>query len=107
MSVGDIVTSGTYSVYSVILPTPPNQNTNYLKLYLITYDDFETTQTGTTLPYALPQPFISAQGGYSPNYYTFESSTTQINVPNGQLFIIAVSGAPVAKHRFAFFLYGF
>jgi hypothetical protein len=46
--VGGICTSGTYSVYAVIIPTPPNWNTNYLKLYLITYDNFQTNNTGTT-----------------------------------------------------------
>jgi hypothetical protein len=105
--VGGICTSGTYSVYAVILPTPPNQNTNYLKLYLVTYDNFQSNATGTTSNYPLPQPFMSSQGGFCPNYYKFGGATIQINIPNGQYFNIAVSGAASPNHRHVFFLYGF
>jgi hypothetical protein len=69
--VGGICTSGTYSVYAVILPTPSNWNSNYFKLYLIMYDDFSTNSVGTTPNYPFPVPYIASQGGFCPNYYTF------------------------------------
>jgi hypothetical protein len=105
--VGGICTSGTYSVYSVIIPTPSNWNSNYLKIYLITYDNFSTNSTGTTPNYPLPQPWILAQGGFCPNYYLRVGSTIQINIPNGQYFNISVSGAAAPIHRAAIWLYGF
>jgi hypothetical protein len=105
--VGGICTSGTYSVYAVILPTPSNWNSNYLKLYIITYDDFSTNSTGTTPDYPLSKPYILSQGGFCPNYYTIGSSTMQVNIPNGQYFSITVSGNAVDKHRAAIWLYGF
>jgi hypothetical protein len=105
--VGGICTTGTYSVYAVIIPTPSNWNNNYFKLYLIMYDNFSTNLVGKTPNYPLPQPYIAAQGGFCPNYYTFGSSTMQINITNGQYFTITVSGGMVSSHRSAFFLYGF
>jgi hypothetical protein len=46
--VDGICTSGTYNVYAIIIPTPSNWNTSYFKLYLITYDNFQTNAVGTT-----------------------------------------------------------
>jgi hypothetical protein len=105
--VGGICTSGTYSVYSVIIPTPPRWNINYFKLYLITYDNFSTNTIGTTPNYPLPQPYIASQGEFCPNYYLHGSSTMQVNIPNGQYFNITVSGAAAPIHRAAIWLYGF
>jgi hypothetical protein len=105
--VGGICTSGTYSVYAVIIPTPSNWTINYFKLYLITYNDFSTNTIGTTPNYPLPQPYIASQGGFCPNYFTIGGSTMQINIPNGQYFTISVSGEIALTHRVAIWLYGF
>jgi hypothetical protein len=106
--VGGICTSGTYSVYAVIIPTQSNWDTNHFKLYLITYDNFTTNGPGVTPNYQLPQPYVASQGGFCLNYYSFGGANIQINIPSsGQYFNINffVSGAP--NHRSAFFLYGF
>jgi hypothetical protein len=54
--VGGICTSGTYSVYAVILPQPSNWDSNHFKLYLITYDNFFTSGPGVT-PHMIYRPF--------------------------------------------------
>jgi hypothetical protein len=106
--VGGICTSGTYSVYAVILPQQSNWDSNHFKLYLVTYDNFSTSSTGVTPNYPLPQPYIESQGGFSLNYYSFGGSNIQISVHSGgQNFNISVLVAAAPNHRSAFFLYGF
>jgi hypothetical protein len=110
---GGVCTSGTYSVYAVILPTPSNWNSNHFKLFLITYDNFSTSNVGVTPDYPLPQPHILSQYGVSLNYYTWQSGTADVTIGiytdpnNNQFFNLNVTGAAVTPHRSSFFFYGF
>jgi hypothetical protein len=111
--VGGVCTSGTYSVYAVILPQQSNWDSNHFKLYLITYDNFSTANVGVTPDYPLPQPHILSHFGVSPNYYTWQSGTDNVSIGiytdsnNNQFFNLNVTGAAVTPHRSSFFFYGF
>jgi hypothetical protein len=110
--VGGICTSGTYSVYVVIIPTQSNWDSNHFKLYLVTYDNFSTSTVGVTPDYPLQQPHILSQFGISLNYYTWTSgSDVTIGIytdpNNNQFFNLSITGNAVTPHRSSFFFYGF
>jgi hypothetical protein len=111
--VGGVCTSGTYSVYAVILPQQSNWDSNHFKLFLITYDNFSTSNVGVTPDYPLPQPRILSQYGISPNYYTWQSGNAEVTIGiytdpnNNQFFNLSVTGVAVTPHRSSFFFYGF
>jgi hypothetical protein len=104
--VGGNVTSGTYQVYKVIMPSPQNQNNNYFKMYAIAIDNFSCSN-GTTPSYPLPTPYVGTFGGVNPIGTSVGTVTVTFNVPGGGATFSITVGGSLSNVNLGFIVFGY